>query len=30
MHVGLCAWEHVWETENMPHIGACMKAKDNL
>lgn len=27
MHMGLCAWEHVWETEDIPHIGMCMKAK---
>lgn len=27
MYMGLCAWEHVWETEDIPHIGMCMKAK---
>lgn len=27
IHMGFCAWEHVWETEDIPHIGMCMKAK---
>lgn len=25
--MGLCAWEHVWETEDIPHISMSMKTK---